>query len=52
VVLAWNATRGVVPIPSSTDAAHVVANLRAASERLTDRECARIAALEDPGFER
>jgi diketogulonate reductase-like aldo/keto reductase/predicted dehydrogenase len=52
VVVAWNVTRGVVPIPSSTDARHVVENLRAAGVRLTERECDRIASLEDPDFER
>jgi len=52
VVVAWNATGGVVPIPSSTNPEHVVANLRAGGVRLTDDECGRIAALEDPEFER
>jgi alcohol dehydrogenase (NADP+) len=52
VVVAWNATRGVVPIPSSTTATHVVSNLAAAGERLSDDEIARIDALRDPAFER
>jgi len=52
VVLAWNATRGVVPIPSSTTPGHVVANLAAAGERLSEAACARIDALRDPAFER
>ncbi len=52
VVLAWNVTEGVVPIPSSTTPAHVVANLRAASARLTDAERKRVATLEDPEFSR
>ena len=52
VVLAWNATRGVVPIPSSTTTDHIVANAAAVATRLdsTDRE--RIAGLEAPDFER
>ncbi|WP_280586425.1 aldo/keto reductase [Halorubrum sp. Boch-26] len=52
VVVAWNASRGVVPIPSSTVESHVVANLAAGSVRLTDDELARIDALKDPTFER
>ncbi|WP_424017264.1 aldo/keto reductase [Halorientalis pallida] len=52
VVLAWNVTEGVVPIPSSNDAAHVVANLAAAGERLDAEARERIATLEDPEFSR
>ncbi|WP_144799654.1 aldo/keto reductase [Halorubrum depositum] len=52
VVVAWNASRGVVPIPSSTSESHVVSNLAAGGERLTDGEVARIDALRDPDFER
>jgi len=52
VVLAWNRTRGVVPIPASTTADHVVENLAAAGHRLTDAECARVDSLRDPAFER
>jgi len=52
VVLAWNVSRGVVPIPSSNTPAHIVANAAAAGERLTPDECARIDELEDPDFER
>jgi len=52
VVLAWNVTRGVVPIPSSTDPAHVVANLEAGSVRLAPEACARVDGLVDPDFER
>ena len=52
VVIAWNRTRGVVPIPSSTTPAHVVANLSAAGERLSARECERIEGLRAPDFER
>ena len=52
VVLAWNVTDGVVPIPASNDAAHVVANLAAAGERLDAEARARIATLEEPEFER
>ncbi|MFC7249449.1 aldo/keto reductase [Halomicroarcula sp. GCM10025324] len=52
VVVAWNVSEGVVPIPSSTDADHVVANLAAAGLRLDAAERERIATLEDPSFER
>jgi len=52
VVMAWNVSRGIVPIPSSTTGEHVVANLHAGSLRLTRRECKRVASLEDPEFER
>jgi diketogulonate reductase-like aldo/keto reductase/predicted dehydrogenase len=51
-VLAWNVDRGVVPIPSSTDPDHVVANLAAAGHRLPSEARERLAALEDPEFER
>ncbi|EMA61757.1 aldo/keto reductase [Halorubrum lipolyticum] len=52
VVIAWNASRGIVPIPSSTSESHVVSNLAAGGERLTAAELARIDALRDPDFER
>ncbi|MFC7324878.1 aldo/keto reductase [Halorubrum rutilum] len=52
VVIAWNATRGVVPIPSSTTESHVVSNLAAGAARLTADEVARVDALHDPDFER
>jgi alcohol dehydrogenase (NADP+) len=52
VVLAWNVTRGVVPIPSSTDREHVVENLAASRIRLSSDQLARLDALEDPDFER
>jgi alcohol dehydrogenase (NADP+) len=52
VALAWQADRGVVPIPSSTDTEHVVSNLAAARLRLTDDDRERIATLEEPEFER
>ena len=52
VVLAWNVTRGVVPIPASTTPEHVVENLAAAGTRLSPAECERIEKLRDPGFER
>ena len=52
IVLAWNATRGVVPIPSSTTREHIVSNLAAAGERLSASEMARVDALRDPSFER
>ena len=52
VVLAWNVTQGVVPIPSSTNPAHIVGNLAAAGERLDPEACARLDGLEQPDFER
>jgi alcohol dehydrogenase (NADP+) len=52
VVLAWNVTQGVVPIPSSTTPEHIVDNLSAASRRLTDDDCARLDGLRRPEFER
>jgi alcohol dehydrogenase (NADP+) len=52
IALAWQVDRGVVPIPSSTDREHLVANLAAARISLTDRERARIDGLADPEFER
>jgi alcohol dehydrogenase (NADP+) len=52
VVVAWNVTRGVVPIPSSTTPSHIVSNLAAATERLDPDACRRIEALRDPSFER
>lgn len=51
-VLAWNVTRGVVPIPSSNTRAHIVSNLAVANERLSDDEMARIDGLRDPSFSR
>lgn len=52
VVLAWNVTRGVVPIPSSIETEHVVENLEAGGVRLTAEECARIEELRDSDFDR
>jgi diketogulonate reductase-like aldo/keto reductase/predicted dehydrogenase len=52
VVLAWNVQRGVVPIPSSVDPDHVVANLAAARLRLPDAALNRLDGLADPDFER
>ena len=52
VVLAWNATRGVVPIPSSTTTDHIVANAAAVATRLDSADRERIAGLEAPDFER
>jgi len=51
-VLAWNVTRGVVPIPSSNTDRHIVTNLAAASTRLGDDAMERIRALQDPDFTR
>lgn len=52
VILAWNVTQGVIPIPSGTKSAHVVGNLAAAGERLDAETCARIDELGRPDFER
>jgi len=52
VVLAWNATQGVVPIPSSTTEAHIVDNATAVATRLAPDDCERIAWLCDPEFNR
>ena len=52
VVLAWNVTQGVVPIPSSTDTKHIVTNLEAGSVRLTTAECTRIEELRGSDSER
>jgi Aldo/keto reductases, related to diketogulonate reductase len=52
VVLAWNATSGVIPIPSSTSTEHIVANATAVATRLTAAECDRIDRLRDPSFSR
>lgn len=52
VVLAWNVERSVVPIPSSIDPDHIVGNLAAARIELSGEDKKRIAALEEPEFER
>jgi alcohol dehydrogenase (NADP+) len=52
VVLAWNVSEGVVPIPSSTDPEHIVDNLAAAGLELDATEYQRIAMIEDTAFER
>ena len=52
VVLAWAVTRGVVPVPSSTDPDHLVANLAAGSRRLPAGAMERVGSLRDPAFER
>lgn len=52
VIIAWNVTQDVVPIPSSTTDAHVVSNLAAARKRLRPAEIARIDSLQSPTFER
>ena len=52
VVLAWNRTRGIVPIPSSTTDDHIVANLAAGAERLDAQAMTQVDALADPDFER
>lgn len=56
VAIAWVASRGVVPIPSSTRPAHLKANLDALNIELTDDEIRAIDALDrgeriaNPGF--
>lgn len=52
VVVAWNVTQGVVPIPASTTDAHVVENLAAAAKRLSPEDCERLDSLRDPEFDR
>jgi len=52
VVIAWNVTEHVVPIPSSTTTSHIVSNLAAAAERLRPEEIERIDSLRQPDFER
>ncbi|MFW5977648.1 MAG: aldo/keto reductase [Halohasta sp.] len=52
VVLAWNVTRGVVPIPSSTTDTHLVSNLAAATHRLSLEDIERVGSLRQPDFER
>lgn len=52
VVIAWAVTRGVVPIPSSTDPDHLVANLAAGSRRLPAEAMGQVGSLRDPAFER
>ena len=52
VVLAWNATRGVVPIPSSTTTDHIVANAAAVATRLAPDDCNRIDSLREPNVSR
>ena len=52
VVVAWNVTNGVVPIPSSTTEQHIVENIAAARTRLSGAECDRILSLADPEFAR
>ncbi|EMA26435.1 aldo/keto reductase [Haloarcula argentinensis] len=51
-VLAWNATQGVVPIPSSTTPSHIVENIDAAGQRLDAEACTRTTGLQRPDFER
>ncbi|TNE96633.1 MAG: 2,5-didehydrogluconate reductase DkgB [Gammaproteobacteria bacterium] len=56
VAIAWIASRGVIPIPSSTRPAHLKANLDALNIELTDDEIRAIDALDrgeriaNPGF--
>lgn len=51
-VLAWNVTRGVVPIPTSATREHVVDNLASARHRLDASAMDRLDDLADPAFER
>jgi alcohol dehydrogenase (NADP+) len=52
VVLRWNVQRDVVPIPSSTSAAHIAANLDVFQFALSDAELERINALQQSDFNR
>jgi len=52
VVLRWNVQRDVVPIPSSTSAAHIAANLDVFQFALSNAELERINALQQPDFNR
>lgn len=52
VVIAWNVSENVVPIPSSTTPSHIVSNLAAGAHRLSAEEIERIDSLRDPDFER
>jgi diketogulonate reductase-like aldo/keto reductase/predicted dehydrogenase len=52
VVLAWNVTQHVVPIPASTTRSHIVSNLAAAKTRLGPAEIERIDSLRKTNFER
>lgn len=52
IVVAWNVNRGVVPIPSSNDPAHIVSNLAAARSRIDPEDQARIETLPDPASSR
>jgi alcohol dehydrogenase (NADP+) len=51
-VLAWNVSRGVVPISSTIDREHAVSTLAAARHRLDADATERLTALADPEFER
>ena len=51
VVLRWNVERDVIPIPSSTDPAHVTENLDVFRFALSETDLRRIDDLEDPDFE-
>ena len=46
VAIAWVASRGVVPIPSSTRPAHQKANLEALDVQLSEEEIRAIDALD------
>ncbi|XVH32522.1 aldo/keto reductase [Haloferacaceae archaeon DSL9] len=52
VVLRWNLERDVVPIPSSGDPDHVVANADLFRVSLSQSELASLDSLADPGFSR
>ena len=52
VALAWQVTRGVVPIPASNEPPHVVANVAAAGRRLPPAAMARIDDLAGTEFDR
>lgn len=52
VALRWHVERDVVPIPSTTDPAHVVENLDVFGFELDGDELARLDGLRDPEFSR
>jgi alcohol dehydrogenase (NADP+) len=52
VAIAYHVDRGVVPIPSSTDADHVVDNLAAARLQLTESDRDRLSTLAGTEYER
>ena len=52
IAISYHVDRGVIPIPSSTTAKHISANLAAANIQLSDEERNRLQTLADTEFER